>query len=140
MPLDSFDMEPSSLLSPPIFSTAYMLQITSTRSFGSAHLSSSSIFKSLAPDQDSGARISPGGIGGIVVAALTVITALVILLTISAYVYWRKVFKKRKMFSTRLRSGKVCHPCNISDFHAVTICIFCLYYSANKLTTYMRDV
>lgn len=96
MPLDSFDMEPSGLLSPSIFSTAYMLRITSTRSFGSAYLSSSSISKSLAPDQDSGARISPGGIGGIVVAALAVITALVILLTISAYVYWRKVSKKRK--------------------------------------------
>lgn len=106
-PLDSFDLEPSGLLSPSILSTAYMLRATSTRSFGSAYLSSSSISKSPDPEQESGIGISPEEIGGIVVAALAVITALVILLTVSAYVYWRKVLKKRKgkyKYSERLDS------------------------------------
>ena len=94
--LDSFDLEPSALHSPSILSTADMLQATTTRSFGSAYLSSSSISKSLDLGRDPRTGISHGGIGGIVVAALAVITALVILLTISAYVYWRKVLKKRK--------------------------------------------
>lgn len=85
-------MEPSGLLSPSILSTAYMLGATPTRSFGSAYLSSSSISKSLAPEHG----ISPEGIGGIAIAALAVITVLVILLTVSAYVYWRKVLKKCK--------------------------------------------
>ena len=91
--LDSFDLEPSALHSPSILST---VQATSTRSFGSAYLSSSSISKSPGSGHESGTKISHGEIGGIVAAALAVITALVILLTISAYVYWRKVLKKRK--------------------------------------------
>ena len=91
--LDSFDLEPSTLHSPSILST---VQATSTRSFGSAYLSSSSISKSPGPGHESGTKFSHGEIGGIVAAALAVITALVILLTISTYVYWRKVLKKRK--------------------------------------------
>ena len=92
--LDSFDLESSALHS--ILSTADMLQATSTRLFGLAYLSSSLISKSPGPGHESGTEISHGGIGGIVAAALAVITTLVILLTISAYVYWRKVLKKRK--------------------------------------------
>lgn len=94
--LDSFDLKPSALHSPSILSTADTLQATSTRSFGSAYLSSSSISKSPDPGHESEIEISHGVIGGIVAAALAIITALVILLTISAYVYWRKVLKKRK--------------------------------------------
>lgn len=109
-PLDSFDLEPSGLLSPSILSTAYMLRAISTRSFGSAYLSSSSISKSPDPQQESGIGISPEGIGGIVIAALAVVTALVILLAVSAYVYWRKVLKKRKgkyKYSERVDSQAV---------------------------------
>ena len=87
-----------------------MLQAISTRSFGSVYLSSSSISKSPDPEQESGIGISPEGIGGIVIAALAVITALVILLAVSAYVYWRKVLKKRKgkyKYSERVDSQAV---------------------------------
>ena len=88
-----------------IFSIHYWTEFSPTEPTGPpAYLSSSSISKS---GHESGTEISHGEIGGIVVAALAVISAIVILLTISACVYWKKVLKKHKgkyKYSERVES------------------------------------